>query len=430
MSTALTPVERHEAALSPLFNELNTVENSVAAIIELLPNLEEDRLLDIADYANRLGKGAWILRGAATLEIRKRSETRQAGGRGKKDEEGVGVKAQIAALAARIGVQPRTIEADAQIVERFFSAPGDVQKAIDDTLDRGHYIQALRAPLPEEAIKLAQDKAQAGNYTPKQMAADVDALRTSAENQAIAEATIVVDKGGKQSKSEQAKAQRAATEAQEKIKNTWVLEARISVPHKKRLSAIGKQAKLPVSQLIEKMIDMASTTFDTAEAKVVPIRNATIERLQAALTSLGRKFSEDAAVSDLVDEIIALAASAKPPVDGVIIPGKSAAELEANADFQRIAPNVTLAEICKLCPEASETTVRKAWRSVSRSAKAVFDGEGQNSPTEASEAADTSTEGEVAEEVTDSPTEASEADTEATTADVEEFDINDGDSTE
>ncbi len=112
-------------------------------------------------------------------ELRRRHSARLPGGRGKRDTEAAGVTAQLAHMAAQIGVSPTTLKTDARIHEVFFA--GETGLARETTLSREYYVTALGAPDPLAAIQIAEARATNNFYTREQFRRDVRAFKQSSQ---------------------------------------------------------------------------------------------------------------------------------------------------------------------------------------------------------------------------------------------------------
>ncbi len=142
-----------------------------------LSEIEEPRLIELTLRAKQLEWCAFIIRGMCAAELRRRYSLRLAGGRGKRDQAGRGIQAQMTHLAASIGVSPKTLMTDARISDTFFSSVGDTALAREHTLPREFYVIALNAPAPHEAIKIAAQYVRNGGYSREKFRAYMHNLR-------------------------------------------------------------------------------------------------------------------------------------------------------------------------------------------------------------------------------------------------------------
>ncbi len=118
---ATTPL----TSITALTLDLTTLPQADAQLSVLLPHLarlDDTQLIRLAADARRLETCAFRLRGACVAELRRRIRTRLSGGRGRRDTSGIGAGAQLARLAANIGVSVSTLKLDARIHEVFFAS--------------------------------------------------------------------------------------------------------------------------------------------------------------------------------------------------------------------------------------------------------------------------------------------------------------------
>jgi hypothetical protein len=157
--------------------ELPPLDAQIAALLPRLSRLDDDQLVEIAVRAQRLEACAFRLRGACVAELRRRTQ-RLSGGRGNRDAAGVGIKARLSDLAARLGVSVSTLKTDARIHEVFFA--GDSGLAREPSLPREYYVTALGAPDPLKAIGAARERTTDDpGYGREQFRRDVQALRSA-----------------------------------------------------------------------------------------------------------------------------------------------------------------------------------------------------------------------------------------------------------
>ena len=156
--------------------QLPPFDSQIAALLPRLAQLDDEELLEIATQAQRLEACAFRLRGACVAELRRRT-LRLAGGRGRRDTAGVGIKARLADVATQLGVSVSTLKTDARIHEVFFSV--DTGPACEPTLPREYYVTALGAPDPVAAISTARERSADPGYGREQFRRDVQALRSA-----------------------------------------------------------------------------------------------------------------------------------------------------------------------------------------------------------------------------------------------------------
>lgn len=164
-------------SLNSNFAEPAELERTLEELHIRLSELEEPRLIELAARANHIEWCAFILRGMCAAELRRRYGLRLVGGRGKRDQEGKGIQAQMTRLAQEIGVSPTTLMTDARISDTFFSSVEDTNIAREHTLPREFYVIALGAPSPHEAIKTAAQHVRVGGYSREQFRSYVCSLK-------------------------------------------------------------------------------------------------------------------------------------------------------------------------------------------------------------------------------------------------------------
>lgn len=176
-------------------NQLTTrveqVNELMASVSLSISQMDEAELVKTAINALYLERFAFVLRGACAAELRRRIPVRLAGGRGKQDREGLGIKAHIARLAKEIGINIKTLDTDARISETFFKR-GESVLVHEDCLPREYYVVALSAPDPLAAIEIAQAKIVEPEYKLQKFRSYVRELkrgvqmnRTSPEREAL-----------------------------------------------------------------------------------------------------------------------------------------------------------------------------------------------------------------------------------------------------
>jgi hypothetical protein len=180
LMSVLSPATPAEAQ-SPLtldLTKLTRLDHQLHALLPQLTQLGDTELLQLALHARQLETCAFRLRGACVAELRRRITTRFSGGRGKRDTDGTGIHAQLAQLAAEIGVSLATLKTDARIHEVFFC--GETRLACEPSLAREYYVIALSAPDPLAAIQTAQERAADPAYNRQQFRRDLRQLQHAA----------------------------------------------------------------------------------------------------------------------------------------------------------------------------------------------------------------------------------------------------------
>jgi hypothetical protein len=161
-------------------NQLTTrveqISGITASVLPYISEMDDAQLVKTAISALYLERFAFVLRGACAAELRRRIPTRLAGGRGKRDKEGIGIKAYMARLAKEIGVSVKTLATDARISEIFFSSDETVL-AREHSLSREYYVIALSAPDPLAAIRVVQSKIAEPEYKLQQFRSYVRELK-------------------------------------------------------------------------------------------------------------------------------------------------------------------------------------------------------------------------------------------------------------
>ena len=144
--------------------------------------MSDEQLLTTAAYASEIERYAFLLRGACASELRKRVGARLAGGRGKRDEAGVGIQSKMECLATGVSVDVTTLRTNTRIYETFFAGrPGEeTALARAHSLPREYYVIALAAPDPRAAVELAVAARRVRPYTRRQFRADIRALKRPA----------------------------------------------------------------------------------------------------------------------------------------------------------------------------------------------------------------------------------------------------------
>jgi hypothetical protein len=188
IETAIMEIEDHHDLsaehLENLFDDANRVADINERFIKALPSMDIEQVFETARYARGFERAAYLLRGACAAELVERA-TRLAGGAGKRDVDGTGVRATVRRLAKEAGVDARTIDQDYQIYATFY-AP---RKTVDETsivsseppvgLTREMHVLALKADDPHVALELFATKAaDDSSYTAVKAAADLAKLKT------------------------------------------------------------------------------------------------------------------------------------------------------------------------------------------------------------------------------------------------------------
>lgn len=136
----------------------NNLENMRDDFLPLLPELDDDVVIEVRVGARAVSVWAWVVEAACDAEMLDRV-ARLKGGRGNRDELNEGRLAAMRQQGYLDGKSPRTIERNAQIINTFgletIATHGDTLQ------EKGFWIAAVSAPDPMEAIEtLAEKKAE------------------------------------------------------------------------------------------------------------------------------------------------------------------------------------------------------------------------------------------------------------------------------
>jgi hypothetical protein len=160
--------------------KINGVDTRIAQLGKYLPDLlsdiaakDDEQIIRTAAYARRLGMAAFLIRGMCASVLRRRYPNRLSGGRGKRDQAGLGIQAQMTRLAEQAGVDRRTLEVDARISDTFFADVDQTTLEHIPSLAREYYVIALSALDPRAAIKEAAERCSEPCYGLRQFRADV-----------------------------------------------------------------------------------------------------------------------------------------------------------------------------------------------------------------------------------------------------------------
>lgn len=287
---------------APVFDTLNQFEGYIPTVLKMIPSLPDVALEQIVAYSDKMERCAFLLRGAAAREIANRIAVKLTGGRGHKDTEGKGVKKHLAALAAQVGVSPRTIERDVQIVDQFFTdETGALTDVAGDTpLPRSFYEEALSADDPHSAIELAQSKRDNNpNYSRDQLRSDIQAQKNAVTQQ----------------------------QSPPDLEDVHWLKVGITQEARGTLNKLCDLTQLEPRDVV-------------SAALIHYYKWKTQPQTQTYTNGKAQKETER-------------------------IPGKTVKELIANETFCLLAQNTKMEVLAAMC-EASQTTVRDAWRKVRR----------------------------------------------------------------
>jgi hypothetical protein len=134
----------------------NNVEMTADSIISSLPHMADEDVMTIRMQARTFGRVSWRIECACDAEILNRESARR--GRGIKDVEQCGVDAAVRKHAHEIGVDPRTIYRNAEIIQTFFNSDSAVSNklahgSLDHLVEKDFYIAAMSTVDPWETIE-------------------------------------------------------------------------------------------------------------------------------------------------------------------------------------------------------------------------------------------------------------------------------------
>lgn len=148
-------VQNARGVIARIIDLCHTLEDSRDAVIEALPHLPDDGVIEVRMTARLVGVYAWVIEAAADAEMFARVEAKK-GGRGNVDEEEAGKVAAANQQAYLDGKSRATVYRNAQIINTFGK---ETILTHGNTLqDKGFWITALSAPDPHEAIEIFVEK--------------------------------------------------------------------------------------------------------------------------------------------------------------------------------------------------------------------------------------------------------------------------------
>lgn len=151
------------------------------ASLACVTELSDHDLVQLARVTPQTEARAFIVRGACFSVLSKRAPPQLNGGRGKRDETGIGVQAYLKTIAEQIGCDLTTVRTDARIYEAFYQpvvAP-ETRLALERSmpcLPREYYVVALSAADPQAALEVALVGKDAGRYTCREFRSHVRSL--------------------------------------------------------------------------------------------------------------------------------------------------------------------------------------------------------------------------------------------------------------
>lgn len=154
--------------------KIEHLDRYLPALLSEIATTDDEGVIRIAANTRRLERFTFLIRGTCASVLRQRHQCRLPGGQGKRDDDGVGIQAQMAKLAEHAGVDRRTLEVDARIRDTFFAAADETMLDHIPPLAREYYVIALSAPDPLAAIgKAAERLSSESHYGLSQFRADV-----------------------------------------------------------------------------------------------------------------------------------------------------------------------------------------------------------------------------------------------------------------
>ena len=142
-------------ALAKIFNHLNKLDKLETDVINLLPELSDDEVMETRNYAKLLGKSSWKIEIACDNEIWNRTKAKC--GRGNIDVDEDGIIAAVNKRAGEIGCSGQTIRNNRNIFDTFKE---ELCKSDFTHLDeKTFYLAAYVAPDPHAMLeKFAKEK--------------------------------------------------------------------------------------------------------------------------------------------------------------------------------------------------------------------------------------------------------------------------------
>lgn len=161
-------IQATNQAIAEQIDWINAIDRHADMMIAQLPDRSDTEIIEIRSAARAGGRALWRIEAACDAAILDRVKLR--GGRGQKDDEGIGVDAAVRRVAFDLGVAPRTIYQNAQIHKTFFQEPSDTTErafsSIDHLEEKEYFKAALRSPDPHETIEyFARQKAEDPNFS-------------------------------------------------------------------------------------------------------------------------------------------------------------------------------------------------------------------------------------------------------------------------
>jgi hypothetical protein len=174
-----------DGSLSADMAVLNLADAAITEIEASVSQASAEQIIAIARQAQEgISKNYW-LRAACAYYYRKVVADKQSRGRGNTDVDGTGIGAVLKELSQEIGVDIRTLQADATIYETFVVRPGQARENSDNVISSlapSFYRAALSDPAPTEAIQMAAEQVENGtDYSVRDFREDVKERREAAQ---------------------------------------------------------------------------------------------------------------------------------------------------------------------------------------------------------------------------------------------------------
>lgn len=135
MIAEVNPVVLNPQQSSGIIHWMNDVEMKAQTIIETIPMMDDERLLEIYEQSQILGRCAWRIRAAVAYEILSRATSVKVG-RGNKDNEEQGRVAVARKIAKQVGIAPKVLLEEAGIHATFL---GNCLSARNNSETHGTY---------------------------------------------------------------------------------------------------------------------------------------------------------------------------------------------------------------------------------------------------------------------------------------------------
>ena len=166
-----------------MISQMSSLEEAEPMILSWLEQAEDDEIVQFIASCEKSSAVIRRLRGRAVNIRLERQSSRLPGGRGNKDEKGMGRTALISKMADELGVSPSTLRKDAAIDREFFAGVETIPVTGQVYSDVPDYVLdiALGAPDKEQAVELFRSKSDTNErYSEDQFRADVQQMKNGA----------------------------------------------------------------------------------------------------------------------------------------------------------------------------------------------------------------------------------------------------------